>query len=214
MAQHKESTCQHRRHRFSPWSRNTPHAVGQVSLSTAATEAWALWRDATAMKSPCTTAGERPPQQQRPSVAKHRNKLIKQTHNSEIPPETRQDGYYQKNQKVRVSEAVKELLVWIPLPPTAEHRITTCSINSTSGDAMRAGESRHSDFLHTHSYRSIFMGSQGNNTEVVCHSLLHWTTFCHVLSPPWPVHLGWPLMAWLSWYLVNTGHEWEINISS
>ena len=63
------------------------------------------------MKSPCTTAGERPPQQQRPSVAKHRNKLIKKTQNSEIPPETRQDGYYQKNQKVRVSEAVKELLV-------------------------------------------------------------------------------------------------------
>ena len=34
-------------------------------------------------------------------------------------------------------------------------------------------------------------GSQGQNTEVICHSLLQWTTFCQT-SPPWPVHLGWP----------------------
>ena len=27
-------------------------------------------------------------------------------------------------------------------------------------------------------------GSQGKNTEVVCHSLLQWTTFCQT-SPPW-----------------------------
>ena len=40
-------------------------------------------------------------------------------------------------------------------------------------------------------------GSQGKNTEVVCHSLLQWTTFCQT-SAPWPVHLGWPHMAWLS----------------
>ena len=40
-------------------------------------------------------------------------------------------------------------------------------------------------------------GSQGKNTEVICHSLLQWTTFCQT-SPPWPDHLGWPLMAWLS----------------
>ena len=39
-------------------------------------------------------------------------------------------------------------------------------------------------------------GSQGKNTEVVCHSLLQWTAFCQN-SPPWPVHLGWPYMAWL-----------------
>ena len=32
---------------------------------------------------------------------------------------------------------------------------------------------------------------------MVCHSLLQWTTFCQT-SPPWPVHLGWPHMAWLS----------------
>ena len=29
------------------------------------------------------------------------------------------------------------------------------------------------------------------------HSLLQWTTFCQT-SPPWPVRLGWPHMAWLS----------------
>ena len=39
-------------------------------------------------------------------------------------------------------------------------------------------------------------GSQGKNAEVVYHSLLQWTTFCQN-SPPWPVHLGWPYMAWL-----------------
>ena len=39
-------------------------------------------------------------------------------------------------------------------------------------------------------------GSQGQNTEVVCHSLLQWATFCQN-SPPWPVRLGWPYTAWL-----------------
>ena len=34
-------------------------------------------------------------------------------------------------------------------------------------------------------------GSQGKNTEMVCHSLLQWTTFCQNI-PPWPVYLGWP----------------------
>ena len=34
-------------------------------------------------------------------------------------------------------------------------------------------------------------GSQGKNTEVVCHSLLQWTTFCQN-SPLWPIHLGGP----------------------
>ena len=35
-------------------------------------------------------------------------------------------------------------------------------------------------------------GSQSKNTEVACHSLLQWTTFCHHVSAPWPTHLGWP----------------------
>ena len=37
-------------------------------------------------------------------------------------------------------------------------------------------------------------GSQGKKTEVVCHSLLQWTTFCQT-SLPWPAHPGWPYMA-------------------
>ena len=50
------------------------------------------------------------------------------------------------------------------------------------------------------SYHFVFSycswGSQGKNTEVVCHSLLQWTTFGQ--TSPWPIHLGWPHMAWLS----------------
>ena len=40
-------------------------------------------------------------------------------------------------------------------------------------------------------------GSQGKNTEVVCHALLQWTTFCET-SPAWPARLGCPHRAWLS----------------
>ena len=39
-------------------------------------------------------------------------------------------------------------------------------------------------------------GSQGKNTEMVCHCLLQRTTFCQN-SLPWPICLGWPYMAWL-----------------
>ena len=39
--------------------------------------------------------------------------------------------------------------------------------------------------------------SQGKNVQVACHSLLQWTTFCQN-CPPWPVRLGWPYTAWLS----------------
>ena len=43
----------------------------------------------------------------------------------------------------------------------------------------------------------LFMGFSRQEYEVVCHSLLQWTTFCQT-SPPWPDHLGWPHTAWLS----------------
>ena len=46
-------------------------------------------------------------------------------------------------------------------------------------------------------------GSQGKNTEVFCHSLLQWITFWQT-SPPWPNHLGWPHMAWLSFTELDT----------
>ena len=42
----------------------------------------------------------------------------------------------------------------------------------------------------------LFLGFLSKNTEVVCHSLLQWTTFFQN-SLPWPVHLVWPYMAWL-----------------
>ena len=49
-------------------------------------------------------------------------------------------------------------------------------------------------YLFAFSYCS--WGSQGKNTEVVYHSLVHWTTFCQN-SPLRPICLGWPYMAWL-----------------
>ena len=58
------------------------------------------------------------------------------------------------------------------------------------------------------SYLSAFSycswGSQDKKTEVVCHSLLQWTTFCQN-SPPRPVHLGWPYTAWLSFTELDKG---------
>ena len=56
-------------------------------------------------------------------------------------------------------------------------------------------ESLSVSYLFAFSYCS--WGSQGKNTKVVFHSLLQWTTFCQT-SQPWPVHLGWPHTAWLS----------------
>ena len=46
-------------------------------------------------------------------------------------------------------------------------------------------------YLFVFSYGS--WGSQGKNTEVVCRSLLQWTTFCQS-SPPWP---------WMSWVALH-----------
>ena len=54
---------------------------------------------------------------------------------------------------------------------------------------------------------------QGKNTEVVCHSLLQWTTFCQP-SPPWPIHLGWPPMAWLSFIELDKAVVHVIRLAS
>ena len=56
-------------------------------------------------------------------------------------------------------------------------------------------------------------GSQGKNTEVVCHSLLQWTTFCQT-SPPWHVHLGWPHTAWLSFIELDKAVVHVIRLAS
>ena len=41
----------------------------------------------------------------------------------------------------------------------------------------------------------LFMGFSRQNTEVVCHSLFQWATFCQN-SPAWPICPGWPYAAW------------------
>ena len=46
-------------------------------------------------------------------------------------------------------------------------------------------------------------GSPGKNTGAGCHFLLQWVKFCHN-SSLWPVHLGWPCMAWLIASLSHT----------
>ena len=56
-------------------------------------------------------------------------------------------------------------------------------------------------------------GFQGKNTEVVCHSLLQWTTFCQT-SPPWPVCLGWPHTAWLSFFELDKAVVHVIRLAS
>ena len=55
-----------------------------------------------------------------------------------------------------------------------------------------AGSSSSAVISHCFSHCS--WGSWSKNTEVVCHSLLQWTTFCQN-SSPWPIRLGWPYMA-------------------
>ena len=42
----------------------------------------------------------------------------------------------------------------------------------------------------------LFILFMGFSKQVVCHSLLQWTTFCQT-SPPWPTHPQWPYVAWL-----------------
>ena len=48
---------------------------------------------------------------------------------------------------------------------------------------------------------------------MVSHSLLQWTTFCQT-SSPWPVCLGWPRTAWLSFIELDTavvlGSDWLV----
>ena len=66
-------------------------------------------------------------------------------------------------------------------------------------------------YLFTFSYYS--WGSQGKTTEVVCHSLLQWTTFCQT-SPPWPARLEWPHMAWLSFIKLDKAVVHVIRLAS
>ena len=56
-------------------------------------------------------------------------------------------------------------------------------------------------------------GSQDKNIEVVCHSLLQWITFCQT-SPPWPIRLGWPHVAWLSFIELDKAVVHGIRLAS
>ena len=59
----------------------------------------------------------------------------------------------------------------------------------------------------------LFMGFSSKNTEVVCHSLLQQTTFCET-SPPWPIHLEWPHMAWLNFTELDKAVDHVIRLVS
>ena len=59
----------------------------------------------------------------------------------------------------------------------------------------------------------LFMVFSSKNTEVVCHSLLQWTTFC-LTSPPGPISLGWPHMAWLSFIELDKAVVCVIRLTS
>ena len=56
-------------------------------------------------------------------------------------------------------------------------------------------------------------GSQGKNTEVACHSLFQWTTFCQI-SLLWPSHFGWPHMAWLGFIELDKAAVCVIRLTS
>ena len=85
------------------------------------------------------------------------------------------------------------LLLW--LHPFILSGVTSPLISSSILDTYQPGEFIFQcPIFFTFLYCS--WGSQGKNTEVVFHSLLQWTRFCQN-SPPWPVCLGWPYMAWL-----------------
>ena len=66
-------------------------------------------------------------------------------------------------------------------------------------------------YLFVFSYCS--WGSQGKNTEVVCHSLLERITFCRT-SPPWSIRLGWPPTAWLSFVELDKAVVHVIRLTS
>ena len=71
----------------------------------------------------------------------------------------------------------------------------SCSVVSDSATPWTLKSSSFSVLFFAFSYCS--WGSQSKNTEVVCHSLLQWTTFCQN-SPLWPIHLEWPHTSRLS----------------
>ena len=85
------------------------------------------------------------------------------------------------------------VLLW--LHPFILSRVISPLISSSRSGTTDLGNSSFRVLSFWLSYCS--WGSQGKNTEVVCHSVLQWTTFCQT-SPPRPICLGWPYTAWLN----------------
>ena len=75
------------------------------------------------------------------------------------------------------------------------------------------GTYRPGEFLYHFTFSYCSWSSQGKNTEVVCHSLLQWTTFCQT-SPPRPACLGWPHMASLSFIELDKAVVHVIRLAS
>ena len=57
------------------------------------------------------------------------------------------------------------------------------------------GVYRPGEFIFLFVFSCCSWGSEGKNTEVVCHSLLQWTKFCRIFHHD--PSIGWPYMAWL-----------------
>ena len=95
--------------------------------------------------------------------------------------------------------ACRCVTVTLPLSSCISAFFPSCILDTYFGPS---GAHLSVSYLSAFSYCS--WGSRGKNTEVVCHSLLQWTTF-GLNSPPRPVRLGWPHTAWLVASLSYTG---------
>ena len=90
----------------------------------------------------------------------------------------------------------------LPLPATSTtghcfdwlHLFILSGVISPLFSSSILGTYQLGEFIFQCHFLLFFMGFL-KNTEVVCHSLLQCTMF-YQNSPPWPVHLGWPCMAW------------------
>ena len=88
-----------------------------------------------------------------------------------------------------------------PESPALAGRLSTTEPGTASPEKPQ--RNRHSNLNLSSGNSCCSWGSHGKITGVVCHSLLQWATFCQT-SPPWPVHLGWPHVEWLSFIVLDT----------
>jgi len=139
-------------------------------------------------------------------VSQETGKVIWYSHLLKNFPQIVVKGYTVKGFNV-VSEAEVDVSLWFPWFSKIQQMLAIWSLvplpflnlAGTSGNswflycwslAWRISR-LHLPMSYLFAFSCCSWGSQGNNTGVVCHSLLLWTTFCQN-SPLWPVHLGWP----------------------